>query len=115
MGQSRQRRREGSVFVQLRWKSSWLDPALDYIEGVVLSKQHLLATLLSAAPSAGSKPKTDSHLNEAGAHSQVTAIHVPRFQRKASNEYFEEEIKAQLMHPTALSAAVCAAGLNEKL
>lgn len=39
-----------------QWKSSWLDPALDYIEG--------------------SKPKTDSHLNQ------------------ASNEYFEEEIKA---------------------
>lgn len=39
-----------------QWKSSWLDPALDYIEG--------------------SKLKTDSHLNQ------------------ASNEYFEEEIKA---------------------
>ena len=46
-----------------RWKSSWLDPALDYIEGRGDVEQHVEA---SCKPAPGSKPKTDSHLNQAG-------------------------------------------------
>ena len=54
----------GSAGIVSRWKSDWIDPALNYIEGSRLVKHKVQVSSIDVLL-LGGRPKTDSHLNEA--------------------------------------------------
>ena len=83
-----------------RWKSSWLDPALDYIEGRVsqMSWSHVET---EACPRKQAENRFTSQrgrkLERSRGQCSCGAC-LTRCMDEASNEYFEEEIKAGVRH-----------------